>query len=280
MALDISVIVLTYNEEDTIKECLESVFPWAKEIIVVDSGSSDQTLSIVRRFTDKIFVHPFENFAQQRNWAQDNLAIANEWVFHLDADERVSRELALELADIFLGKLEADGFMMPRKTIFREKFIRFGGHYPVYQLRLFKKSKGRSELRMYDQNYIVEGKVMMLKGAIINVIEPDLRIWRKKHRRWAELEAKEVILNKGRILNIGLLGNPIERRNWLRYKLYYEMPIFVRVFFYFFYRLFLKFGFLDGWRGLVFHFWQGLWYRLQVDLKILKLNILYHNQGI
>lgn len=270
--LSISVIILTYNEEKNIEECLKSVYDWAEEIFIVDSYSTDRTLEIARGYTDKIYQHPFKNFAQQRNWSQDNLPLKNDWLFHLDADERVSTELASELKEIFSSPIDIDGFMATRKTIFQGKWIRHGGHYPVYHLRIFKKDKGRSEERLYDQNYIVNGKVLKLKADIVNIINPDIRLWKMKHKQWAYLEAQEVLFNKNRIMNIRLIGNPIERRNWFRYKIYYKLPLFIRPFIYFFYRYILRMGFLDGKQGLIFHFWQGFWYRLLVDLKIYELS--------
>ncbi|MFH1868868.1 MAG: glycosyltransferase family 2 protein [Candidatus Omnitrophota bacterium] len=265
--IPISVIIITKDEEQNIKECLESV-KWADEIFIVDSGSIDKTLEIAKSYTEKISYHRFENFAQQRNWAQDKLPIKNEWVFHLDADERASDELKDELKKAFSHSPDADGFMMSRRTMFRGRWIRHGGHYPVYHLRIFKKDKGRSEQRLYDQNYIVSGRVSIISADIINIINPDLESWKQRHKRWSVLEAEEVLLNKERVMNIGLEGSPIEKRNWFRYRIYYKMPLFIRSFVYFFYRYILKMGFLDGREGLTFHFWQGLWYRLLVDIKI------------
>lgn len=265
--LPISVLVLTKNEALNIRQCIESV-RWADEIFIIDSGSVDRTLEIAKEYTDKIYSHPFENFAQQRNWAQENLPINNEWVFHLDADEKVSPGLLSEIEKIFSSETDVSGFMMPRKTLFRKRWIKHGGHYPVYHLRLFRKSKGKSEHRLYDQNYIVRGKVMKIEGDIINAIEPDLESWKAKHRKWASMEAREVLFNKSRIMNINRKGNSIERRNWIRYRIYYNLPLFIRPAIYFFYRYVLKLGFLDGRAGFIFHFWQGLWYRFLVDGKI------------
>lgn len=268
MKIPISVIIITYNETGNIAECIESVRDWTDEIYVVDSGSTDDTVTIAKRYTDKIYYHPFENFAQQRNWSQENLPIRNEWVLHLDADERISSMLARELRRVFSAPVDADGFMASRRTVFRGRWIRHGGHYPVYHLRIFKKDKGRSEQRIYDQNYIVNGNVSRLQGDIVNIIDEDLKVWKMKHARWACLEAQEVVCNKERIMNMRLLGNPIERRNWLRYNLYYKMPLFLRPLAYFFYRYIIRMGFLDGREGLIFHFWQGLWYRFLVDMRI------------
>jgi glycosyltransferase involved in cell wall biosynthesis len=271
MKLSISVIILTYNEEDNIRDCLQSVYDWADEMFIIDSGSTDKTLEIAKKYTDKIYEHPFENYAKQRNWAQDSLPIKNEWVFHLDADERVSSESVSELRKIFSLYLDADGFIFPRKTIFKGRFIRHGGHYPVYHLRLFRKNKGRCEQRLYDQHFIVAGKTLKINGDIINIITPDLNLWKERHKIWANSEAEEFFLNKNKKNNIKLTANLIQRRKWLRYKIYYKLPLFLRPFIYFLYRYIIRLGFLDGKQGLIFHFWQGLWYRLRVDINIYKL---------
>lgn len=266
--IPISGIVLTYNEEKNIEECLKSISGWMDEVFVVDSNSTDSTIEIAKRFTDKIYYHPFENFASQRNWAQDNLPIKNPWVFHLDADERVSPELALELQKVFSSPAQADGLMMPRRTMFRGRWIKYGGHYPVYQLRIFRKDKGRSEQRYYDQNYIVNGKTAKINGDLINIINPDLNAWRASHEKWTYLEAKEILYNEDRVMKMKLSGSPIERRNWLRYRVYYRAPLFLRSIAYFLYRYIIRLGFLDGRQGMVFHFWQGFWYRWMVDMRV------------
>jgi glycosyltransferase involved in cell wall biosynthesis len=269
--LPVSVIILTYNEEKNIEDCIKSIYNWVDEIFIVDSYSTDNTIEIAKKYTEKIYQHPFQNFSQQRNWAQSNLPIKNEWVFHLDADERVSPGLATELKKIFYSDVNADGFMVPRRTVFRGRCIKYGGHYPVYHLRIFKKNKGHCEERLYDQHYIVKGEILKIEKDLINLITPDLKLWKMRHRRWAYLEAMEIIANKDRLANLRLKDNPIEKRKWLRYNVYYKIPLFIRPFIYFFYRYILKLGFLDGRQGLIFHFWQGFWYRFLVDLNIYKL---------
>lgn len=273
MTLPISIVIITYNEERNIKDCLNSVAGWADEILIVDSGSSDKTLMIAREYTDKIYEHPFENYAKQRNWAQGcELPIRNEWILHLDADERIGRELHSELVKAFSSKIDVDGFMMPRKTIFRGQWIKHGGHYPSYHLRLFKRNKGKCAERLYDQHYVVNGPTAMLKGDIVNTVTPDIKALIAKYK--VRLEAREILYNDNRALNIKLNGTPIERINWLRYKIYYRAPLFIRPVLYFLYRYLLRLGFLDGKEGLIFHFYQGFWFRFLIDMKIVELKYL------
>ncbi|MCK4859033.1 MAG: glycosyltransferase family 2 protein [Candidatus Omnitrophica bacterium] len=276
--LPLSVIILTYNEEKNIEECLKSVYDWVDEIFIVDSGSTDKTLEIAKSYTDKIYQHPFKDYGKQRNWAQDNLPINKEWIFHLDADERVSSELSEELKGIFSRAVDGtDGFLVSRKTVFMGRWIKYGGHYPAYHLRIFRKDFGRCEDRIYDQHFYVNGKLKTLKEDIIDTVTSDLDNWVSRHNRWASLEAVETIQNKvyrrthkNYKIKPDIKGNPVEKKRWLRRK-YYTLPIFIRPFFYFIYRYFFRLGFLDGKEGLIFHFLQGFWFRFLVDAKIYEM---------
>ncbi len=269
-SIPVSAIILTLNEESNIADCIASVLGLCDEVFVVDSFSSDNTVGIARALGANVCQHPFVDYAQQRDWAQNNLETKNLWVLHLDADERISRELADELRGIFSQTIEADGFMASRRTLFKGKWIRFGDHYPVYHLRIFKKDKGAVEKRLYDQNFAVNGKTGILKGDIINIINPDLGSWKERHSRWAQLEAREALSSR-KTANVSFKGTPIQKRGWRRYNIYYRLPIFLRVLAYFIYRFIIRLGFLDGMRGWEFHFWHGFWFRMLIDYRILRL---------
>ena len=270
--LPISVVFLTYNDEQLIEDGLKSVADWASEIIVVDSGSTDGTLDIVRRYTAHIAVHPFENYAAQRNWAQANIPLANEWVFHIDSDERVTPELYASLRQLFTGTQldDIDGILFPRRTVFMGRWMRHGGHYPVYHLRLYRKSRGQCEERLYDQHYTVPGAVIKAHGDLIDVISTSLDGWMQRHVRWAGLEVQQQLRAEVVATQVEgkLTGTPIERRRWLKRFVFGRVPLFTRVFAYFFYRYFLRLGFLDGTEGLIFHFLQGCWFRFYIDAKL------------
>lgn len=275
MKLPISIIILTLNEEQDIAQCLDSIMSWAGEIFVVDSGSTDRTVEIVRRYTDNIVNHPFINYAVQRNWSQTNLPLAYDWVFHLDAGEVVSPELAQTIQHVFSeGVPDVDGFLINRRAIFMGRWLKHGGLYPTYHLRLYRKDKGYCEAREYDQHYKVEGKITKLDGDILDEITPSLRKWTLCHERWAGMEAQEYLkqqttaTDNAQQVQPKLFGTPIERRRWLRQKVYGNTPLFVRPFVYFFVRYFLSLGILDGIEGLIYHVLQGFWYRFYVDAKI------------
>jgi glycosyltransferase involved in cell wall biosynthesis len=279
VVLPISVVVLTFNEQGNIEDCLRSVVGWAGETIVVDSGSTDATLEIARRYTDRIVNHPFENYALQRNWAQAHVPLAYPWVFHIDADERVTPELVHSLRAFFAGP-DAQSFvgaLVARRTVFLGRAILHGGHYPVFHLRLFRHDRGRCEDRLYDQHFLVEGPACRLSGDLIDVITTDLTTWTMRHARWGVLEAQESLAthrNDTRQQVSGqFTGTPIERRRWLRNSVYGRAPLFLRAFGYFFVRYILRLGFLDGREGLIFHFLQGCWYRFYVDAKIYEAQL-------
>ena len=270
----VSVIVLSYNEEANLPDCLDSLKHLDCEVLVVDSGSTDRTLEIARQGGAAVFEHPFETYGAQRNWAQDHLPLAGEWVLHLDSDERLTPELVAEINGILLNPpADVDGFLFRKRTFFMGRWIRHGGHYPSYHLRLFRKGRGGCEERLYDQHYIVRGNVRQLQHDYIDVLTSDLSVWSARHVRWAELEAQEIVAGfdpEGRVEALPF-GNPIQRRRWLREGLYWKLPLFLRAFLYWFYRYFLRLGFLDGKEGMIFHFLQGFWFRFLIDAKLFEM---------
>jgi glycosyltransferase involved in cell wall biosynthesis len=270
--LNLSVIILSYNEEANLPDCLDSLAGLVCSIFVVDSFSTDRTAEIAKARGAMFTQHPFENYSVQRNWSQQNLPIETPWILHLDADERLTPELVSEInAKLKNPPADADGFLLRKRTIFMGKWIRHGGHYPSYHLRLFRRSKGRCEDRLYDQHFIVKGPVERLKHDYLDVVSSTLSSWTLRHTRWAEMEAREMLaVNAGRAqVAPALLGNPIQRRRWWR-KTYGTGPLFARAFLYSCYRYFLRLGFLDGREGLIFHFLQGFWFRFLVDAMIFE----------
>jgi glycosyltransferase involved in cell wall biosynthesis len=274
--LPITVIILTFNEEKNIKPCLDSIFPYVSQVLVLDSGSTDSTLSIVSSYqTIEVYNHPFENYAKQRNWAFENLPIKNDWILNMDADHRATPELVEELIDWFHSDKiqDVNGFLISRRTIFMNKWIKRGGHYPTYHAILFRKGKGACEVKNYDQHFVIEGNIKILKSDMIDIITDSLSNFIDRHNRWSSLEAEEVVSEfvlVGNFVKPDKFGNPMEKRRYLKYK-YYSYPIFLRVFIYFFIRYFIRLGVLDGIQGLIFHFLQGFWFRLLVDAKIYEL---------
>lgn len=267
----LSAIVLTYNEEINLPACLQSLSGLHCELFVVDSGSTDRTLEIARAGGAKIAEHPFENYAAQRNWAQQNLPIRTGWVLHLDADERLTPALVNEINGKMLEPaIAVDGFLLRKRTIFMGRWIRHGGHYPSYHLRLFRKDRGACEDRLYDQHFVVDGATAALQGDYLDVVSSNIQTWTVRHARWARLEAQEMMAPSlaGQRVKADPMGNSIQRKRWLREGVYGRAPLFIRPFLYGLYRYIFRFGFLDGIEGLIFHFLQGCWYRFLIDCEI------------
>lgn len=289
LPVPLAVVVLTHNEERNLADCLGSVVGWAGQVFVVDSGSTDRTLEIVAQYGARVVMHPFEGHAKQWNWALRNLPLSYDWALCLDADHRVTPELRDEICELFGMKYkgardnqlvmksderlqESDGFYIKRRQIFRGRWIRHGGYYPKYLLKLVRHGRAWSdENELLDFRLYVKGPTGTLQQDLIedNQNELDISFWISKHNRFALLQAQEEMLRRrdgtGWNIKPSLFGTPDQRTLWLK-GLWYRMPLYLRPFLYFFYRYILRLGFLDGKQGFVFHFLQGFWYRLLVDI--------------
>jgi glycosyltransferase involved in cell wall biosynthesis len=269
--LPITVITLTHDDEKMVEPCLESVKGWVEEIFVVDDYSRDKTPDIVKKYTANIHQHNFEDYSAQRNWALDNLPIKTSWILAIDADQRITPEFKAELFRLFESGEDAgvSGYMGKTRTVFMGRWIRHGGHYPIYRVYLLRKDKARWEDRKYHQHCIVEGITGKLDGDVIDIIAGDLKTFVNRIGAWSFAEAAAAMEDgSGRQIRPRLLGNDIERKRWLRTKLYWRLPLFFRTFAYFFYRYILRLGFLDGTEGLIFHVIQGFYIHFITDAAI------------
>ena len=270
-AARLSVIILTYNEETNLPACLASLDGLDGNLLVVDSGSTDRTVEIAAAAGATVKVHPFEHYATQRNWAQQQIPQDTEWVLHLDADERLTPELVAEITTLLQDPPQhIAGYLLRKRTVFMGRWIKHRGHYPSYHLRLFRNGYGQCEERLYDQHFLVDGQVGTLRRDYIDVVTADLDTWTLRHLRWAGLEACEALANgqEGIRVQSTPFGDPIAHRRWLRDELYTRLPLFARAFLYWGYRYIVRLGFLDGKEGLIFHFLQGCWYRFLVDVRL------------
>jgi len=292
----ISVIILTYNEEIHIERLLKNIVDWASEIFIVDSFSIDRTLEIAEKYSAKIFQHEFENQAQQFNWALDNLEIKNDWILRLDTDEYLTEALKEEIAEMIGGNFlvsetlteaqprkagrerveetekfppkNINGYFIKRRVYFMGRWIKHGCYYPVWFLRLFRKGKGRSEQREMDEHIVLlEGEAGKLKNDFVDDNKKGLTDWISKHNNYSSREASAFLQTINHELQTNI-GGQAGRKRWLKNNFYYRLPLFCRAFFYFIYRYFFRFGFLDGKEGLIFHFLHAFWYRFLVDAKI------------
>lgn len=278
MQNNLTIVFLSFNEEKNLPAAIESVQGISAKKLAVDSFSTDSTLDILKNANIPFVQHEFINYAIQRNWAQSQ--VETQWVLHLDADERLTQEFRSWLENSFPKLSEKyDGFLFSRRTIFMNRWIKHGGHYPNFHLRLFKVNTVKCEEKAYDQHFvdIANGKYLTVKNAdIINVVSESLTAFTAQHNKWATSEANEIAVSEKQVTDVvqpKLLGSPIERRRWLKSNVFMKTPLFVRPLAYFLYRYFFRLGFLDGKQGLIFHFLQGFWFRFLVDAKVYELRM-------
>lgn len=276
--LPLTVVVLTFNEEVNLERCLQSVAGWCRDIIVVDSYSTDRTLEIARRYTEKIFQHAYAGHAQQWHWALTQVPLEQPWILAMDADFVASAELRQQISTALAGgSAEVAGYYVRHRQIFRGRFIRWGTIYPRYWLRLFRRGQGYVDQHdLVDLHFYVRGGVGRLEADVIedNHKERDIGFWVNKQVKFAGRQAEEEFRRQTDQVSFpvqpALLGTPDQRTLWLK-SWWYRLPLFVRPFLYFGYRYFLRLGFLDGREGFIYHFTQALLYRLLVDIELSDL---------
>ena len=276
--IDATVIILTFNEELHIKRLLESIVGIFESIVIVDSGSTDDTLKIAHGYgvTVKHNKWPGDH-ASQLNWAIDNINITTKWVFRIDADEVLSDDVIVELG-IKLKNTSPSigGFEMKRGNIFLGKKIKYGGTFPTNIIRIWKTGKARCDGRLMDERMIIDDDLSI--GKIDSVFWDhnlsSFSEWIEKHNKYSTKEAIEQILRKRK--NLHLQGREdTSNPNISPLKRFYEKsPRPLRALSYFLYRYILRGGFLDGLPGFLWHFFQGFWYRILVDSKVIEFENL------
>ncbi|MCM1372610.1 MAG: glycosyltransferase family 2 protein [Bacteroides sp.] len=296
--LNLTTIILTYNEELHIRRCLENVCPFSKKVYVIDCFSTDKTCEICAEFPEvEVVQHKWPgNQAAQYNWAVDTLKIDTEWTFRIDADEYLMPELVREIEEKLpsLPK-EITGLELKRRHIFMGKFVKHG-IYPVIMMRICRTGCGRYADRLMDEHMVLnQGTSMVLDNdfcdhSLINVSD-----YCRKHLNYAEREAAVVLDEMYQLRGESLevrgesgfsdlredesLGKQAEGKHKKK-NTYNNLPLFWRSFAYFCFRYFLKGGFLDDKEGFVFAFIQGWWFRMMVDVKILEARKAMTAEGI
>lgn len=275
-----SFIILTFNEEIHLSRLLDSISPLNAKTYILDSGSTDRTLDICDQYEAETKYLRFENHPRQWNAALKMFKADTPWVICLDADQIISAELLKKLQEFKdEDHRKIDGIYFNRKNYFKGKWLRYGGYYPKFLLKMFRYDKGYSDLNEnMDHRFQVPGKTIVWKTAHLieeNLKENQISFWIAKHNKYSDLLANEVIMRKSNSstppIKPKLWGSPNER-NALQKKIWRKMPLYIRPFLYFIYRMIFQLGILDGRTGIIFHFLQGFWFRLIVDIKIEERN--------
>jgi len=228
--MKLSVVIIALNEEDRIEEALESCSGIADEIVVIDGYSTDKTVEIAEKYGAKIYMNPFSDFGSQKNFALDKAK--NQWVLNLDADERVSGTLEKEIRHLKQkpdNEIDADGFLIKRKTFYLGRWIKHSGWYPDRKLRLFRKDKSRWQGRIHE-GLILEGKTGKIAGDILHFTYRNITDHINRLNRYSHMQAEDIARKKKKLLYLrALLLPPI---TFIRFYLW-------------------KLGILDGLPGLV-----------------------------
>jgi glycosyltransferase involved in cell wall biosynthesis len=274
-AAPVTALILTMNEERHIGRCIDSIRPLCARIVVVDSGSTDQTVAIASARGAEVHHRPWPNkHGEQVNHAIDIAGEHTPWMLRIDADEYLTAELQTELRRE-LGTAPADvaGFILPRQVIFQGKPIRFGGFYPQWLLRVWRTGRGRCEDRAMDEHMVLSsGRTRRLRSRLIDHNENDIFWWTEKHNRYARREAADLLTIRYGLVREGGPGpsGPARWKRWVKERVYVHLPLGLRALLYFCYRFFIGLGFLDHPRVWVFHFLQAAWYRMLVDVNVLE----------
>ena len=265
---DLTVIILAKNEALHIERCVTNVILMnPKQVFVVDCFSTDGTQEIATRCGATVVEREWPGlYAKQFNWALDNLPIESEWILRLDADEYLLPETIEEVKSLLSTRDEGCANGLPsdvtslslaRAHTFCGKLIKWGGANDVVLARFFKYGIGRCQDRAMDEHIVMsEGVDYRLNGDFIDDNLNSMEWWKEKHIGYAKREAIDA-----------LAGEAFKTSK----SMYYRCPPYFRAFAYFCYRYFIRLGFLDGYAGWQWHFWQGLWYRWTVDKRIQEM---------
>lgn len=262
---DVSVVILTLNEERNVPHAIDSVNGWATDVFVLDSGSADRTCEIALGKGCRVHKNAFVNYSEQRNYALRQLPISTEWVFFLDADEWLGADLKGEIDAKLASRPAENGFLVRFKLIWMGRWIRHG-YFSTWLLRLVRRSKAACDDRGINEHLIVEGAVGRLDNAFVHEDRNGLGAWARKHVKYAEMEGQRlraIASSRGR--QGALFGGQADRTLWIRANIWSLLPPVVRPWLYFSYRYFLRGGFVDGMPGFLFHFMQALWFQTLID---------------
>lgn len=276
--LDLTVIILTYNEELHIRRCLENVAPIAKQIFVIDCFSTDKTMEIAESLGANVVQHEWPgNQAEQFNWALDNLPITTQWILRLDADEYITNELIKEIKSKLPNvNQDTSAIVLPLGRAFMGRILKHGIVNGVKMIRIFRYGKARYERRLMDEHLAIsDGRIISFDNKFIDDNRMPIGFFINKHNNYSSREAALLLDAEYHLIDYGddassTYCQEVEQKRSQKRK-YARMPIFWRAFGYFIYRYIFRMGFLDGKEGFLWDFLQGWWYRTLVDAKVYEI---------
>lgn len=271
---DITVIIPMRNEIKNIKRSVESALKLTPNVYVVDSSSTDGSIEEASRLGAQVFQYewtPASNFSTKINWALNNLPIKTKWAIRLDADEFFMDNCIQNLQkDLVSVPDDVNGITLIRRIFFLGRWMKHSAEYPKTSMRIFRVGHVEMESRWLDEHVDVkDGRAIAFPYDIVDDSRISISEWINKHNAYSTKEAIELIHQEIGLFNreeMKLDKNAQKKKN-LKAK-YASLPKYWRCFVWFFYREFIKLGFLDGKEGFMWNFFQGLWYRLLADIKV------------
>ena len=279
--VDLTVVILTKNEEKNLRKCVESFRGIAKRFVIVDSGSTDGTEKLCGRLNDELqaigssldfYPNTWVSYADQLNWGLKNTNITTEWSMRMDADEELMEDLAAEIDEkLDTLKPPVNGIIVRRRLIFMGRWIKHGGRYPELLLRIFRTGKATCEMKIMDEHMILsEGETTTFDHDLIDNNQKDLEWWTAKHNWYSNWEVldHQMSLEGDELEESGGSSGQAQMKRIMKNGGYYKLPKLFRAHLYYIYRYWFRLGFLDGQEGKIFHFLQAYWYRFLVDAKM------------
>lgn len=282
--VDLTVVILTKNEEKNLRKCVESFKGIIKRFVIVDSFSTDGTENLCRQLDSELrligskldfYQNRWVDYATQLNWGLTQTNITTEWSMRMDADEELLEDLAKEI-DQKLGFVypHINGIILRRRVVFMGRWIKHGGRYPELLLRIFRTGKALCEQKIMDEHMILsDGSTIKFKYDLIDNNKKSLDWWTAKHNWYSNREVLDYQMTLEHQMDEalemgGVSTGQAKMKRVVKNSGYYKLPKFWRTHFYFVYRYYFKLGFLDGTEGKIFHFLQAYWYRFLVDAKL------------
>ena len=288
--VDLTVVILTKNEEKNLRKCVESFRGIVKRFVIVDSFSTDETENLCRQLDAELKVfgasldfyqNEWISYADQLNWGLQNTNITTAWSMRMDADEELTEELSREIDEkLTTIKEPINGIILRRRVYFMGRWIKHGGRYPELLLRIFRTGKAMCEQKLMDEHMILsEGTTTIFQYDLIDNNQKNLEWWIAKHNWYSNREVldhqtalvsaqSEASSGEDTLEAGGQSSGQASMKRAIKNGGYYKLPRFWRAHIYFIYRYYIKLGFLDGPEGKIFHFLQAYWYRFLVDAKM------------
>lgn len=249
----------TFNEEENLRDCLNSTKDLAAEIVIVDGSSTDKTVAIAKEFNARIKVTDNPSIFHINKQKAIDMA-KGDWILQLDADERVTPELRNEIKQVINNSTLQNGYWIPRKNWFLGRFLTKGGQYPDYTLRLYCQGKGRLPQKSVHEQAIVDGKVGYLKNPLIHMADPSFKRYFARFNRYTALDANELLEKDSQKKLPERIIEPL-------------MFLIIKPISWFLKTYFRHKGFVDNWQGFVFSFFSSIRFPV-IYIKYLKKKYL------